>query len=209
MNTFQTSGPIFVNVDSLVGNVTVIASDRKDAVVGILPTDPAKKADVKAAAQVQVEFVDGVLSVWTPKNWRPFGGKSSIEVTIEVPAGSQVKAADGVGQLRGVGALGEAELEMAFGDIVVESPLGSVSAKTSKGDIHIGEAVDGVLKLETATGDLVVGISAGSAAVLEHEAGNGAVHNQLLPVGQKNGGTVHVYAKNSYGNVVIGHATAA
>ncbi|WP_454197148.1 hypothetical protein [Nocardia sp. Marseille-Q1738] len=214
MPTFKTPEPIAVTVDVLSGSVTVIASDRTDTVVEVRPADQSKKGDVRAAEQTQVDFVAGTLTVKALKDWRtyaPFGGNPSIDVIIEVPTGSRLKGTAGVGRLLGAGELGECDLEISAGDIAVERPRGSVTAKTAKGNIRIDEASRGVLRLETSMGELEVGIRPGSAARLEVNAQYGTVQNEIQPVDrpQDNGDTVQVYARNSYGNIIIRHATAA
>lgn len=214
MTTFQTPEPIAVTVEVLSGNVTVIASDRIDTIVEVRPADASKKGDVRAAEQTRVDFVAGTLTVKTPKDWRtytPFGGNPSIEVTIEVPTGSRLEGTAGVGRLLGTGELGQCDLEIAAGDIIIERPRGSVTAKAAKGDIRIGEASRGVLRLETSMGELEVGIHPGSAARLETNAQYGTVQNQMQPVdrAERNADTVQVYARNSYGNIIIRHAVAA
>ncbi|WP_067901052.1 DUF4097 family beta strand repeat-containing protein [Nocardia vaccinii] len=214
MTTFQTPEPIAVTVEVLSGTVSVIASDRADTVVEIRPADASKKADVRAAEQTQVDFVAGTLTVTTPKDWRtyaPFGGNPSIEVTIEVPTGSRLKGSAAVGRLLGSGEFGECDLEMSAGDISVERTHGSVTAKTSKGDIRIGEASRGVLRLETLMGELEVGIHPGSAARVETNAPHGSVRNMMQPVDRSadDEDVVQVYARNSYGNIIVRHATVA
>ncbi|MFF3226718.1 DUF4097 family beta strand repeat-containing protein [Nocardia suismassiliense] len=210
MSTFRTPAPIAITVDVLSGDVTVIASDRTDTVVAVRPADPAKKGDVRAAEQTQVDFTAGTLTVKTPKQWRtytPFGGNPSITVTIEVPTGSQLKATAGVGRLLGTGELGECDLAIAAGDITVERPGDSVTAKVAKGDIRIGEASRGVLRLETAVGELEVGIHPGSAVRLETNALQGSVLNAMSPINQlEKAETVQVFARNSFGNITIRHA---
>ncbi|GAA5086135.1 DUF4097 family beta strand repeat-containing protein [Nocardia iowensis] len=214
MPTFETPEPISITVDVLSGNVRVVASNRTDTVVEVRPTDAAKKADVRAATHTRVDFAAGTLTVKAPKEWRtytPFGGNPSVEVTIEVPIDSRLKATVGAGRLLGTGELGECDLEIAAGDITVERPRGSVTAKAAKGDIRIGEAARGVLRLETAMGELAVGIRPGSAARLETNTSVGTVQNRMAPVDrpQEDAETVHVYARNSFGNIIIGHSTAA
>lgn len=214
MPTFQTPEPITVTVEVPAGNVQVIASNRTDTFVEVRPTDSAKKADVRVAAQTTVDFAAGVLTVRTPNGWRtysPLGGNPSIEVVVEVPTGSWLKATAGVGQLQATGEFGESVLEIAAGDIAVESPRGAVTAKAAKGDIRVGDASRGVLRLETSMGELAVGIRPGSAVRLETNAVSGTVQNLLAPVAGAAGAveTVQVYARNSFGNIIVRHDIAA
>jgi DUF4097 and DUF4098 domain-containing protein YvlB len=98
----------------------------------------------------------------------------------------------------------------ANGNITVERPGGSVTAKTASGSIRVGDATRGTLRLETATGELEVGIHPGSAAYLDVHTKIGAIQNLMESVDQPARGeeTVHVYARNSLGNITIRHATA-
>ncbi|WP_280406117.1 hypothetical protein [Nocardia brasiliensis] len=214
MPTFTTPKPVALTVEVLSGDVTVIASDRVDSVVEVRPADATKKGDVLAAEQTKVAFVDGVLTVRTPKQWRtytPFGGNPSIVVRVEVPNGSLLKASAAVGRLLVVGELRQSDLEVAAGDITVERPGDTVTAKVAKGDVRVGDAVRGVLRLETSMGELEVGIRPGSAARLEVDAKSGTVQNHLGAVHQPaaDEDTVQVFARNIYGNVIVRHAVAA
>jgi hypothetical protein len=212
MPTFQTPKPITVAVDVPSGDITMVASDRTDAVVEVRPVDTASKADVRAAEQLRVAFADGKLTVEAPKKWKsftPFGGNPSVSVTVEVPIGSALDATLAMGRLVSVGEFGQCDLEVCAGDIVVERPSGSVSAKTAKGDIRVDGAARGKLRLETSMGDLEVGIRPGSAARLEVNALYGSVQNRMEPVDQSRGSgeAVEVFARNLYGNVIVGHGT--
>lgn len=214
MPTFTTPKPVALTVEVLSGDVTVIASDRVDSVVEVRPADATKKGDVLAAEQTKVAFVDGVLTVRTPKQWRtytPFGGNPSIVVRVEVPNGSLLKASAAVGRLLVVGELRQSDLEVAAGDITVERPGDTVTAKVAKGDVRVGDAVRGVLRLETSMGELEVGIRPGSAARLEVDAKSGTVQNHLGAVHgpATDEDTVQVYARNTFGNVIVRHAVAA
>ncbi|MFC9998865.1 DUF4097 family beta strand repeat-containing protein [Nocardia sp. NPDC127526] len=212
MPTFQTPDPITLTVEVLSGNVTVIASDRTDTVVEVRPANPAKKDSVRAAEQTQVNFTGGHLAVTTPKGWRtysPFSGNPSVDVTIEVPTASRLNATTALGRLLGRGELGECTLAVSSGDIIVEQALDSVTATTAQGDIRIGEATRGTLRLETSMGELEIGIHPGSAARLQTNTLHGNVQNITHPVPQDTKNTVEVYARNSYGNIIIRPATAA
>ena len=213
MPTFQTPEPIAVAVDIMSGDVTVVASDRADTVVEVRPADAAEKSDVRAAAETSIQCAAGTVTVQTRKSWRtrsPFGGSSAIQVRIEVPAGSSLRGTVGLGSVLGSGDLGDCDLEVATGEIVIERPRGSVTAKIAEGDIRIGEAVRGELRLETSVGELAVGIRPGSAARLETDAVHGTVQNLLAPADSHGvEDMVRVYARNMYGNIVIAHSVAA
>lgn len=214
MPTFRTPEPITLRVEVLSAEVTVHASDRTDTVVDIRPADTSKKGDIRAAEQTRVDFTAGVLTVTTPKDWRthtPFGGNPTTTVTIEVPTGSRLQGTAGVGRIAATGELGRCDLEVAAGDITVERPADSVTAKVAKGDIRIGAATRGDLRLETSMGELEIGINPGSAVSMEVNALHGSVHNQMGPADRPPTGaeTLRVYARNSYGNIAIRHAAAA
>lgn len=213
MPTFETPEPIAVAVDVLSGDVTVIASDRTDTVVEVRPADESESDDVRAAGQVLIGFAAGNLTVKTPTQWRtytPFGGNPSIRVTIELPAGSRLKGTASVGRFRCTGELGRCDLKLSAGDVTLERPAGSVTAKTGNGDIRVDDASRGVLRLETSLGELEVGIRPGCTAWLQARAKHGTVQNLMAPASQpeEDADTVQVHARNSFGNIIIRHATA-
>src|SRR5947199_66956 len=81
-----------------------IAGDRTETTVEILPTDVAKSRDVKAAERVEVGYADGVLRIEAAKQSNPILGSSgSVEVTIQLPAGSTVEGKAASAEFRGVG----------------------------------------------------------------------------------------------------------
>ena len=67
MPTFATPEPILADLEPVVGNVRIVASDRTDTVVEVVPLDASNASDVKAAEQTVVEFSGGKLSVRAPK----------------------------------------------------------------------------------------------------------------------------------------------
>jgi hypothetical protein len=176
MPTFDTPEPISVAVDLGVADVQ--------------PSDPAKKADVAAAKQTRVEFANGALEVKSPKGWRqwtPWGGHESIDVRIELPAGSAVRGAAGVGALRSAGRLGECNYRTGVGEIALEQ-TGPVTLKAGAGDVTVdrigGPAevktagairigrIDGTASIKNSNGDTWIGEVTGEARV---HAANGAI----------------------------------
>ncbi|WP_198536289.1 Hsp20/alpha crystallin family protein, partial [Streptomyces resistomycificus] len=114
--------PVLAVLDIPAGHIRFIAADRADTTVEIRPADAAKNRDVKAAEQVSVEYVDGVLRIEaTPAKNRILGSSSgSIEVTVQLPAGSRVEAKTAAGEFRGVGRLGDLTFEGAQGSVKVD-----------------------------------------------------------------------------------------
>lgn len=177
MPTFDTPEPISVTVEIGVGDIRVVARDRTDTVVEVRPSDDAKKSDVGAAQQTRVEYASGRLLIKAPKGWKQYsfrGGGESIDVQIDLPAGSSVRADAGVAAIHCTGRLGECHLT------------------TGVGEIHVDEA-DGPVELKTGVGDIIVGRTGGNAEVT---TGSGVV--QIRGVG----GTAAV--KNANGETWIG-----
>jgi hypothetical protein len=167
MPTFATPEPISVTLELGVGEIRVVASDRRDTVVEVLPHDSGKKADVAAARQTRVEYADGRLLIKGPKGWRRssiFGaGRESITVDVELPAGSHLRGSAAVGTLECSGRLGECEFKTSAGDLRV-AEAGRVQLKTSAGDITLGQSA-GDSEVTSALGALRIDSIDGSAVV--------------------------------------------
>jgi DUF4097 and DUF4098 domain-containing protein YvlB len=166
MPTFDTPEPISVTVELGVGDLRVVASDRTDTTVEVRPSDPAKKADVTHAEQTRVEYAGGRLLIKAPKNWRrytPRGGGESVDVRIELPAGSHLRADTGVAALRCQGRLGECRYKTGAGDIQLNQAA-AVQLRTGIGDITLEQA-DGDAELSTGSGSVRIGRIDGTAVI--------------------------------------------
>ncbi len=144
MPTFDTPEPISVVISLIVGDARVIASDRSDTVVEVSPSDRSSEADVKAAEQTRVEFSHGRLLVKAPNQWRqysPFGtgAGGSIDVAIELPAGSRIQGDASMADLRGEGRLGECRFKIATGHIWLDR-TGPLHLSTGLGDVTVDHA---------------------------------------------------------------------
>ncbi|WP_067472364.1 DUF4097 family beta strand repeat-containing protein [Actinomadura hibisca] len=94
-----------------------------------------------------------------------------------IEGGATVKTANGqitLGEVRG-----DLALNTASGDITVARALAGVQARTAYGSIRVGEVVRGSVTLDTAYGNLEVGIGRGSAAWLDVSTQYGRVHSDL------------------------------
>jgi hypothetical protein len=121
MRKFDTPSPISTILDIPAGRVQFIAADRADTAVEVLPADASKSRDVKLAERITVEYGDGVLRIETPapKN-RILGSSGSIEVTVQLPAGSGIEAKAASAEFRGVGRLGDVAFEAAQSSIKLD-----------------------------------------------------------------------------------------
>jgi DUF4097 and DUF4098 domain-containing protein YvlB len=104
-----------------------------------------------------------------------------------------------------VAVTGDVRVRAANGDISVERAGAGVEAKTANGSIRLGEVVHGSVMLETAMGDLEVGIAEGTAAWLEVNTAFGHVRNLLDEAARpaESDETVEVRARTSYGDITI------
>ncbi|MEU9304004.1 DUF4097 family beta strand repeat-containing protein [Streptomyces sp. NPDC048269] len=218
MQKFDTPAPITAVLDIPAGRVRFIAADRADTAVEVLPADASKGRDVKAAEQITVAYGDGVLRIGAPaaKN-RILGSSGSVEVTVQLPAGSRVEAKAASAELRGVGRLGDvtfegaqgvvrldeaasARLALLAGDVKVGRLGGSAEISTQKGDLHIAEAVAGTVELRTEYGEITVGAARGVSASLDAGTSFGRIHNGLRNTDGAAAGLT-IRATTAYGNV--------
>lgn len=114
MQKFDTPAAISAVLEIPAGRIQVIAADRADTTVEVRPANASKGRDVKAAEQTTVEFGDGVLRITGPaeKN-QILGASGSVEVTVQLAAGSNIEAKAGGAEFRGVGRLGDVACEGA------------------------------------------------------------------------------------------------
>ncbi|MEU0403257.1 DUF4097 family beta strand repeat-containing protein [Streptomyces sp. NPDC006197] len=216
MQTFATTAPITATLDIPAGRVQLIAADRADATVEVRPANATKSRDVKAAERITVDYSDGVLRIAAPapKN-QLLGASGSVEVTVQLPAGSRVEAKAAAADFRGVGRLGDVTLDAAQGpvkldetanarltvldgDITVGRLGGPAEISTQKGDIRVAEAVRGTVTLSTRAGNISVGAAPGVSATLDAGTSHGRVGNAL-----RNDGTpgLAIRATTSYGDI--------
>ncbi|MFE7546974.1 DUF4097 family beta strand repeat-containing protein [Streptomyces gardneri] len=215
---FPTTAPIAVVLAVPAGLVRFIAADRADTTVEVLPANAAKSNDIKAAEQVTVAFADGVLRIEAAeaKN-RILGNSGSVEVTVQLPAGSRVEAKTAAAELHGVGRLGDvtfdsaqgtvqldetasAHLTLQAGDITVGRLGGAAELSTQQGNIRITEALGGSVVLRTDSGDLEVGAAHGVSATLDAGTTHGRITNTLRN-SEGAGAGLNIQATTAYGDI--------
>jgi hypothetical protein len=210
---FETPEAITATVDVVIGEVRIAAGDRTVTVVEVEPSDPSHEEDVSAAEQTRVEYTEGQLLVKAPKlrTWLPRKDGGSIAVSIELPSGSELRAAGQLTDFVAEGRLGdsriktgmgriqlaEAEtlsLKTGIGDIAVERVTGHADISSGSGDIRL-RRLDGSAVVKNSNGETWVGEAGGDLRV---NAANGSI---AVDAAQAS-----VVAKSSNGDVRLGQA---
>ncbi|MET7938422.1 DUF4097 family beta strand repeat-containing protein [Streptomyces sp. NPDC005322] len=194
MPNFDTPEQLSVTLEIEVGAARIIASKRTDTVVEVLPRDGAEEADVRAAEQTNVTCSGGRLLVRGPKKRSLFGKSGSLDVTIELPAGSDILAISGLADFSCEGPLGECRLKTSVGDLQVDEAA-AVHLKTAHGDIRVNR-VAGDAEI-TGAGRVAIESIAGAAIV---KNGNGET-----VIGEITG---DLRANSSNGRISVGVAHA-
>lgn len=217
MQKFDTPTPISAVLNIPAGRVRVIAADRVDSTVEVLPADASKSRDVNAAQHTTVEYGDGVLRITgtIPAKNRILGNAGAVEVTVQLPAGSRIEAKTATAEFRGVGRLGDVtydsahgtvkldetaglRLTIAAGDVAVGRLGGPAQISTQKGDIRIDEAAAGTVALSTQAGDITIGTAPGVSATLNAGTGYGRIDNALKNTGIPD---LNIHATAAYGDI--------
>ena len=190
MPTFETPEPILATVEVPVGDLRIAARDRTDTVVEVRPSDPSHEPDVRAAEQTRVEMTSDGLLVKAPRQ-RGLSLRSkpgSIDVTIDLPTGSRLRAEAGVATLRCTGRLDRCQAKTGAGEIDLEN-AGPVDLTTGAGGISVGVVtgsaevtcgsgrvrlteIDGPAVVRNANGETWIGAVTGN---LQASASNGSI----------------------------------
>ncbi|MFI7488368.1 DUF4097 family beta strand repeat-containing protein [Micromonospora echinaurantiaca] len=209
MPNFETPEPISVTLELGVADLRIAASDRTDTVVEVRPSDETDESDVKAAQQVRVDYTNGLLRVTGPKRVFDFSKKTrAVDVTIELPAGSQLSAHLLMGDVRCAGRLGECRLKTTgniwlertgpvrlhtgFGHVNADGIAGNAEISTGSGKIQVGE-IEGAAEVKNSNGDTAIDAVIGDVRVRN---ANGAIDIARAGAG--------VDVKTSNGGIRIG-----
>ncbi|MER7771351.1 DUF4097 family beta strand repeat-containing protein [Kitasatospora sp. NPDC096140] len=215
MQTFDTPAAITAVLNVPAGRVQLIAADRPDTTVEVRPADPGRNRDVRTAEQTTVTYTDGVLSIRVPEAGNQLLGPGSVEVTVQLPAGSDVEAEAASAELRVVGRLGALAFDGAHrrikideaasvrltavdGDVEIGRLTGPAEISTARGDIRITEAHRGTLALSTQLGDITVDTAPGTSAALDAATGHGRITNALRNDGTT---TLDIRATTAQGDI--------
>ncbi|MFD5634297.1 DUF4097 domain-containing protein [Streptomyces sp. NPDC127077] len=178
MPAFDTPAPISVTAYVYAGSIQFTAGDRPDTVVEVRPRDPKKDLDVRAAGQTEVAYASGTLTITTPKA-NLLGRGGTVDVTVELPTGSDIDVSGAAARVLGEGRLGEVRVDTSAGDVRLDT-TGPLRLKVSHGSTLV-DRVEGTAEITSSTGNVRVGLVDGPA-VLKNSHGTttvGAVTGDL------------------------------
>jgi hypothetical protein len=227
MSRYEVSGPIDAELKLGVGLIEVIASDRTDAVVEVVPTRPGRSGDVSLAREAVVSFDGGRLRVDVPRRRSLFGQRDSVDIRAELPTGSRLVVEGAYGPVQASGVLGDCRITAKYGnvsadtvgDLALDAPYGTTEiaevtgrldattgygvARIARvgGDAHLRGA-HGTIELGTTAGDVDVATS--GPLTIDHALGDVTARSAHGPirVRQVTGGSIHL--ENGYSDIEVG-----
>jgi DUF4097 and DUF4098 domain-containing protein YvlB len=156
MHEFNTPEPISARLSLLAANVTLDASERATTTIDVRPTDPDEPRDVELAERIAVRFDDGTLTIRAPKSglWLSSKPRGSVDVAVQLPAGSNVRTETAAGAFRMTGELGACRLDTAAADVSIERVRTAQISKAA-GTVTIGEVSEDAT-VESGTGEVEI-----------------------------------------------------
>jgi hypothetical protein len=227
MPSFDVSGPIDLDITASVGFVDIVASDRTDAIVEVVPSKAGRSGDESLARESDVSVDGDRVRVKVPRRLNLFGRSDSVDVRCEVPTGSRLTIENTYGSVRARGVLGNARIVAKYGsvtadtvaDLILEAPYGSsdIAEVTGRLDLTAGHGVvrianvhgdarlrasHGTMELGTATGDVEVATS--GALTIDRALGNVTARSAHGPIRirEASGGTIRL--DNGHADVDVG-----
>lgn len=174
---------------------------RLDTGAGGIVVDMMEAAVLKTGfGDISADLIDGQLRAATAN------GDLAIST---VRGNAELSTSNGTIRIGAVG--GDLQARTASGRIAVDVAQGSVRAKTANGSVTIGSVARGTVEIDTAAGEIGVGVREGTAAWLDLDTPNGNVRNALDTVGgpQMEDDRVEIRARTSFGDIMIRRAADA
>ena len=121
-----------------------------------------------ASADVAFETVAGALTAKTAS------GDVSVEL-VEGPATVQTASGD----VRLGRTVADVSVRSASGDVAVDEADGGVNVATASGDVRVASVAHGVVEIQSASGDLTVGVARGASVWVDARSTSGDLVSEL------------------------------
>ena len=160
--TFQTPGPVRLDVRLGSGEVRLETSDTAETTVTLEPLR-ANDASVAAVQEARVEQRGDEILVDVRDRRRGFRG-ADLLVEIHCPEESSVRAKTGSADIEGRGRFGPVEVESGSGDVQFSDVSGDAEINAASGDVQLAR-IGGQARINTASGDVQLASVGGEARV--------------------------------------------
>jgi DUF4097 and DUF4098 domain-containing protein YvlB len=155
------------------------------------------RSEVNITCAAGDAFLDGTFGRLDTK-----GASGELRATGEILGNANLKTVSGDIRLPAIG--GDLNAVTVSGDVVVESVAGSVTTKSVSGHVRLGSVQAGQVKVHCVSGDVEIGIAAGSNLDVDASSTSGSLSSEV-PLSNAPGGgsgpTVVVRGKTVSGDV--------
>jgi Putative adhesin len=186
--------PVTVTVRAPAGSSLELRSDSGD----ITATGPAGRVGVHTGSgDVALDRADGPADVHT--------GSGALRLGPML-GGLQARSGSGEIEVSSVG--GPSKLTTGSGDIWLGSVQSDVQARSGSGDLTVADAACGDVTLTTGSGDVRIGVRAGTVAMVDLTSGSGEARSELGLSDRPpaDGPKLRVRGRTGSGNAVISSA---
>ncbi len=202
MQTFPTPTPVNLRVELQMGECHIRAEQTETTTVEL----EAAHGDSHAQDLIErttVEQRGDEIVVLVPKaKGSLFGRKGEIEVTLVVPAGSNIDIEVGAADLDTIGPLGRAKIRSGSGEVSLDD-VTHVDCKTGSGDVRIGTA-RGSVTSRTGSADLEVVQTSGDVDFLTGSGDIKVIDITGALRGKAGSGDVEVTRAGSLVDILLG-----
>jgi DUF4097 and DUF4098 domain-containing protein YvlB len=163
--TFQTPGPIRLDVRIGAGEVRIETGETSETTVELEPlrdNDASKSAIEEARVEFR-ERPDGGEVVVDVRDRSRFLRGAEVSVRVSCPVESSAHARTGSADVEGRGRFGEIEVETGSGDVAFQEVERHAKVNAASGDVQISKV--GEARVNTASGDVQVATIGGDAKV--------------------------------------------
>ena len=183
--------PLAVTVRAPSGSHVSVRSGSADVTM----TGAAGRVNVETGSgEVAIDRADGYASIAT--------GTGALRLG---PMLGGLKARSGSGEIEVSSVGGAATVSTGSGDVWFGAVQDNVTAKTGSGDLTIADGASGDIDLTTGSGEIRVGVRAGTSAMIDLVSRSGQARSEL-DVQQRTGADapkIRLRARTSSGNVVV------
>jgi len=193
--TFQTPGPVRLDIRLGSGEVRLETSDTAETTVTLEPLR-ANDASVAAVQEARVEQRGDEILVDVRDRRRGFRG-ADLLVEIHCPEESSVRAKTGSADIEGRGRFGPVEVESGSGDVQFSDVSGDAEINAASGDVQLAR-IGGQARINTASGDVQLASVGGEARI---NSASGDV--QIRAAGNR------LEVNTASGDVLVGEAVSS